>query len=218
MRNRSAARAPAYERCRRRRRIRSPFVKGARSRSSTRSTIRASAADAGGGSTVRSYGSRSDAASRGVVDGAHPRLQPARRECAAARMSPIRVPPGTVWMRDGWIGLNTVTSGAAVLRTPRVEVFGFSGGQAGFDAAVEVAPACEPPYRRTADPIAGGDKSNRRFFQRDPSSRRSLLRAAQGAARAGRLTIHAGERIGLIGATARASRAFSRCCAASCTR
>jgi hypothetical protein len=51
------------------------------------------------------------------------------------------VPPGTVWMRDGWRGLNTLTDGTAVLPDGAVDTFGFSGGQASFDAAVEVAPA-----------------------------------------------------------------------------
>ena len=51
------------------------------------------------------------------------------------------VPPGTVWMRDGWLGLNTLTDGTAVIPDKVVEIFGFSGGQASFDAAVEVAPA-----------------------------------------------------------------------------
>jgi hypothetical protein len=43
-------------------------------------------------------------------------------------------------MRDGWLGLNTLTDGAAVLPDEAVDIFGFSGGQASFDAAVEVAP------------------------------------------------------------------------------
>jgi hypothetical protein len=51
------------------------------------------------------------------------------------------IPPGTVWMRDGWLGLNTLTDGAAVIPDEAVDTFGFSGGQASFDAAVEVAPA-----------------------------------------------------------------------------
>ena len=50
-------------------------------------------------------------------------------------------PPGTVWMRDGWDGLNDVTSGAAVVPDEAVDLFPFSAGQAAFDAAVEVAPA-----------------------------------------------------------------------------
>lgn len=51
------------------------------------------------------------------------------------------IPRGTVWMRDGWLGLNTLTDGAAVIPDDAVDVFGFSGGQASFDATVEVAPA-----------------------------------------------------------------------------
>jgi hypothetical protein len=51
------------------------------------------------------------------------------------------MPDGTVWMRDGWTGLNRLTSGAAVLPDDAVDVFAFGGGQAGFDADVEVAPA-----------------------------------------------------------------------------
>jgi hypothetical protein len=44
-------------------------------------------------------------------------------------------------MRDGWDGLNRLTSGEACLPDHAVDVFGFSAGQAAFDAAVEVAPA-----------------------------------------------------------------------------
>jgi len=42
-------------------------------------------------------------------------------------------------MRDGWEGVNRLTSGAAAIPDEAVEVFGFSGGQAAFDAMVEVA-------------------------------------------------------------------------------
>jgi hypothetical protein len=41
-------------------------------------------------------------------------------------------------MRDGWAGLNDLTAGAAVLPDDAVDAFGFSGGQAAFDARVEV--------------------------------------------------------------------------------
>jgi hypothetical protein len=51
-----------------------------------------------------------------------------------------RIPPGTVWMRDGWAGLNTLTSGASVLPDAAVDLFDrFSGGQAEFEASVDVA-------------------------------------------------------------------------------
>jgi hypothetical protein len=41
-------------------------------------------------------------------------------------------------MRDGWAGLNTLTGGQAVLPNIAVDLFGFSAGQATFDARVEV--------------------------------------------------------------------------------
>jgi hypothetical protein len=45
-----------------------------------------------------------------------------------------------VWMRDGWSGLNTLTSGDAVLPDGAVDALEFSAGQAAFDARVEVTP------------------------------------------------------------------------------
>jgi anaerobic selenocysteine-containing dehydrogenase len=82
-----------------------------------------------------------DAAARGVGDGDGIRVWNGRGEMRArARVTP-RIPVGTVWMRDGWEGLNTLTSGAAVLPDEAVDVFHFSGGQASFDALVEVARA-----------------------------------------------------------------------------
>jgi hypothetical protein len=43
-------------------------------------------------------------------------------------------------MRDGWQGLNNLTLGQAVLPDAAVDLFGFSAGQAAFEAMVEVAP------------------------------------------------------------------------------
>ena len=80
-----------------------------------------------------------DAAARGVVDGAMIRIHNERGDMKArARVTP-RIPPGTVWMRDGWDGLNRLTSGTAVVPDAAVDLFGFSGGQAAFDAKVEVS-------------------------------------------------------------------------------
>jgi hypothetical protein len=56
---------------------------------------------------------------------------------ARARVTP-RIPEGTVWMRDGWTGLNDLTNGEAAIPDVAVDVFGFSGGQADFGAQVEV--------------------------------------------------------------------------------
>ena len=58
---------------------------------------------------------------------------------ARAHVTP-RIPAGTVWMRDGWSGLNTLTSGDAVVPDTAVEALGFSAGQAAFDARVDVTP------------------------------------------------------------------------------
>ena len=81
-----------------------------------------------------------DAAKRGVSDGAAIRIYNQRGEMQARAHVTDDIPKGTVWMRDGWLGLNTLTDGAAVIPDAAVDVFGFSGGQASFDAAVEVAP------------------------------------------------------------------------------
>ena len=56
---------------------------------------------------------------------------------ARARVTP-HVPEGTVWMRDGWAGLNDLTSGEPAIPDAAVDVSGFSGGQASFEARVDV--------------------------------------------------------------------------------
>jgi anaerobic selenocysteine-containing dehydrogenase len=84
--------------------------------------------------------SPADAASRGLGEGDTIRMFNDRGEMKARASVTGRVPPGTVWMRDGWAGLNTLTSGAPVVPDAAVDVFeGFSSGQAEFEAAVDVA-------------------------------------------------------------------------------
>jgi len=85
--------------------------------------------------------SPADAGARGLADQALIRIYNERGEFHARALVTARVPPGTVWMRDGWTGLNRLTAGEAALPDASVDVFGFSGGQATFDASVEVAPA-----------------------------------------------------------------------------
>lgn len=85
--------------------------------------------------------SPADAAARAVSDGARVRIVNARGRMAARARVTDGIPAGTVWMRDGWPGLNDLTSGASVITDDAVEAFaslGFSGGQAAFDARVEV--------------------------------------------------------------------------------
>jgi anaerobic selenocysteine-containing dehydrogenase len=84
--------------------------------------------------------SPADAAARDVADGAAIRVFNERGEMRARARVTDRVPARTVWMRDGWDGLNRLTSGRACIPDAAVDVFGFSAGQAAFDAAVEVAP------------------------------------------------------------------------------
>ena len=82
-----------------------------------------------------------DATTRKLTDGSAIRIFNARSDMMARAHVTDRIPAGTVWMRDGWPGLNRLTSGAAVLPDAAVDLFEFSAGQSSFDAMVEVAPA-----------------------------------------------------------------------------
>ncbi|HEX4986586.1 MAG TPA: molybdopterin-dependent oxidoreductase [Burkholderiales bacterium] len=82
-----------------------------------------------------------DAAARDLAEGAAIRIFNARGDLMARAHVTPRIAAGTVWMRDGWPGLNRLTAGAPVLPDAAVDLFGFSAGQAAFDAMVEVAPA-----------------------------------------------------------------------------
>jgi len=85
--------------------------------------------------------SPADAAARGVADGTDIRVFNERGEMRCRALVTDRVPARTVWMRDGWDGLNRLTAGESCIPDAAVDVFGFSAGEAAFDAAVEVAPA-----------------------------------------------------------------------------
>jgi anaerobic selenocysteine-containing dehydrogenase len=81
-----------------------------------------------------------DAAARGLHDGGPIRIYNERGEFQAYAQVTERIPSGTVWMRDGWEGLNRLTSGAPAISDEAVDIFHFSAGQATFDARVEVVP------------------------------------------------------------------------------
>jgi anaerobic selenocysteine-containing dehydrogenase len=85
--------------------------------------------------------SPADAAARGLADGAWVRVHNERGDFRARSKVTDRMPPGTVWMRDGWEGLNRLTSGRPCIPDGAVDAFGFAAGQAAFDATVEVT-AC----------------------------------------------------------------------------
>jgi anaerobic selenocysteine-containing dehydrogenase len=85
--------------------------------------------------------SPADAGARGVADGAAIRIHNERGAMRARARLTDKIPAGTVWMRDGWAGLNDLTAGAPVVADAAVDAIdalGFSGGQAAFDARVEV--------------------------------------------------------------------------------
>jgi anaerobic selenocysteine-containing dehydrogenase len=85
--------------------------------------------------------STGDAAARKLAEGAAIRIFNQRGDLLARAHVTDRIPTGTVWMRDGWPGLNGLTSGAAVLPDAAVDLFAFSAGQGSFGAQVDVAAA-----------------------------------------------------------------------------
>jgi anaerobic selenocysteine-containing dehydrogenase len=88
--------------------------------------------------------SPTDAAARGVTDGRAIRIVNERGAMSARARVTDRVPAGTVWMRDGWLGLNDLSSGGRIIPDAAVDTFhaqGFSGGQATFTTRVQVEAA-----------------------------------------------------------------------------
>jgi len=82
--------------------------------------------------------STGDAAARGIEDGGSIRLYNQRGELRARARVTSKIRSGTVWMRDGWEGLNRLTSGQSLIPDDAVDLFPFSSGQASFDAMVDV--------------------------------------------------------------------------------
>jgi anaerobic selenocysteine-containing dehydrogenase len=85
--------------------------------------------------------STADAAARGVGEGGAIRIHNQRGAMTARARVTGAIGVGTVWMRDGWEGLNGLTSGRASIPDEAVDLFGFGAGQAAFDATVEVTAA-----------------------------------------------------------------------------
>jgi hypothetical protein len=48
------------------------------------------------------------------------------------------VPPGVVWMRDGWAAVNQLTANESCLTPEQAMAFPILGGQATYEALVEV--------------------------------------------------------------------------------
>jgi anaerobic selenocysteine-containing dehydrogenase len=79
-----------------------------------------------------------DAAERALAEGDALRVYNGGGEFAATAHVTGRIPPGVVWMRDGVVGLNHVTSGAPALPQAALGLFAFTVGQAEYAARVEV--------------------------------------------------------------------------------
>ena len=59
------------------------------------------------------------------------------RAVARARVT-ADVPPGLVWMRDGWVAVNRLTSNDACLSPAAAGALPIPGGQATYEALIEV--------------------------------------------------------------------------------
>ena len=77
-----------------------------------------------------------DAAGRGIREGVQIRIFNDRGGMAARALVTDRVPSGVVWMRDGWEGMNRLTSGARIV--PDAAAAAFPAGAASYEARVEV--------------------------------------------------------------------------------
>ena len=80
----------------------------------------------------------SDAEDRGITSGDTVRMFNARGTFTAHAKIMKRIPAGTIWMRDGWPGLNELTSGASVLPNEALSAFPFSVGQSSYHASCDV--------------------------------------------------------------------------------
>jgi anaerobic selenocysteine-containing dehydrogenase len=78
-----------------------------------------------------------DAATRAFADGDAIRLFNDRGAMTARALVTDRVPPGVVWMHDGWAGINDLTSGGRAVPDAAAQAFP-PAGQAAYEARVEV--------------------------------------------------------------------------------
>ena len=51
-----------------------------------------------------------------------------------------KIPTGTLWIHDGWPGLNDLTNAGPSISDEVAKLFPFTTGQAGYDAFVDIRP------------------------------------------------------------------------------
>jgi anaerobic selenocysteine-containing dehydrogenase len=82
--------------------------------------------------------SPTDAVDRGVGHGDAIEIVNDRATVKATARVTEDVPPGVVWMRDGWVAVNRLTSNESCMTSEQAEAFSIIGGQATYEALVEV--------------------------------------------------------------------------------
>ena len=80
-----------------------------------------------------------DASERELGDGNAIRIFNTQGEFTAKAHVSNKILEGTVWMRDGWAGLNSVTSGSNVVPEAALNFFPFTVGQANYGAQIDVS-------------------------------------------------------------------------------
>jgi anaerobic selenocysteine-containing dehydrogenase len=89
--------------------------------------------------------SPADAEDRAIRDGDPIELFNDRGRAQAHARVTADVPPGLVWMRDGWVAVNVLTSNDPCLPPDASEALPIPGGQATYEALIEVRRLAEPP-------------------------------------------------------------------------
>jgi anaerobic selenocysteine-containing dehydrogenase len=84
--------------------------------------------------------SPNDATRRKISNAAEVEISNGLGTVVARAKVTLRIPDGTVWIRDGWSGLNAFTDASSVLPDTALDAIAFSVGQSNFGARVEVAP------------------------------------------------------------------------------
>lgn len=79
-----------------------------------------------------------DAVERGIGHGDAIEIVNDRATVAATARVTEDVPPGVVWMRDGWVAVNRLTSNDSCMTPEQAEALPILGGQATYEALVEV--------------------------------------------------------------------------------
>lgn len=83
--------------------------------------------------------SAADAAQRDIADRDRVAIHNQKARFVATAKVTDQIPAGTLWIHDGWPGLNDLTNSTAAIPDTATGLFPFSTGQAAYDAYVELA-------------------------------------------------------------------------------